>query len=96
MPSLNAIEPFKPPLTIFIPFAPSLSLLLKNHDNFLLQPTLDLSLTARKTMNYLNLEIIDISLVVRIGMVDKSVCNCKKKGVCEKEIVALKRKSLYS
>ena len=65
------------PWQFFIPFAPSLSLLLKNHDNFLLQPTLDLTLTARKTMNYLNLEIIDISLVVRIGMVDKSVCKCK-------------------
>ena len=76
-PSLNAIEPFKPSLTIFIPFAPSLSLLLKNHDNFLLQPTSDLTLTARKTMNYLNLEIIDISFVVRIGIVDKSVCKCK-------------------
>ena len=65
------------PWQFFIPFAPSLSLLMKNHDNFLLQPTLDLTLTAWKTMNYLNLEIIDISLVVRIGMVDKSVCKCK-------------------
>ena len=27
----------------------------------------------------MNLEIIDISLVVRIGMVDKSMCKCKKK-----------------
>ena len=33
-------------------------------------------------MNYLNLEIIDISLVMRIGMVDKSVCKCK--NMCEK------------
>ena len=33
-------------------------------------------------MNYLNLEIIDISLVVRIDMVDKSVCKCK--NMCEK------------
>ena len=28
-------------------------------------------------MNYLNLEIIDISLVVRIGIVDNSACKCK-------------------
>ena len=28
-------------------------------------------------MNYLNLEIIDISSIVRIDMVDKSVCKCK-------------------
>ena len=34
-------------------------------------------------MNYLNLEIIDISLVVRIDMVDKSVCKWKK-NMCEK------------
>ena len=54
---------------------------MKNHDDFLLQPTLNLTLIARKTMNYLNLEIIDISLVVRIGMVDKSVCKCK--SMCE-------------
>ena len=70
---------------------------MKNHNDFLLQPTLNLTFIARKkTMNYPNLEIIDISLVVRIGMVDKSVCNSKKKSVCGREVVALKRKSLYS
>ena len=95
---LNAIEPFKPSLMISIPFAPFLSLIKKNHVKFLFETHIGLNPSARKTMNYLNLETIDISLVVRIGIVDKSVCKCNNmcvkgnSGFEKKKFVLLIRK----